>query len=242
MRFCDRIAQLTFQLQSRLRASPRLYQLYRSVKRVPEQYADANTDIVIEGPPRSANSFAVRAFESAQSDSVNIGHHLHAPAHVLRGCSLGLPTLVLIRDPRDCVISRKAFHLEVSLREQVCHPHLAATWAMLLRDWCRFYETIWPQREEFVVATFETVTSNFGAAIERLNEFFGTAFETFDSEGAAAQAVHQRAGYHAGPSGLREHMKPLLRRQLEGSENPILRNRLGDARTLYSMFLDECRM
>lgn len=240
MRFCDRIAQLTFQLQSRLRASPRLYQLYRSVKRVPEQYADANTDVVIEGPPRSANSFAVRAFESAQSDSVNIGHHLHAPAHVLRGCSLGLPTLVLIRDPRDYVISRKAFHLEVSLREQVCHPHLAATSAMLLRDWCRFYETIWPRRDEFVVATFETVTSNFGAAIERLNEFFGTAFETFDGDQTEVEAIHRGAGYHAGPSGLREQMKAQLQKLLTCPDNPPLEPVLDKARNLYSTFLQRC--
>ena len=38
------------------------------------------TELVIEGFPRSANTFAVLAFDYAQPDDVKLAHQLHAPS------------------------------------------------------------------------------------------------------------------------------------------------------------------
>lgn len=128
---------------------------------------DAGTDVVIEGYPRSANSFAVAAFDMPQPRPLRIAHHTHAPAQIVQGCRLGVPTLVLVRDPDEAVLNTCIYHPFLHVRD--------ALWAYV---W--FHDAIWPFRDRFVVGPFPEVTSDFGATMRRVNERFGTAFTPFD--------------------------------------------------------------
>src|SRR6266566_5260966 len=65
---------------------------------------DPHVDIVIEGFPRSANSFAVHAFRVAQDRPVRIAHHLHAPAQVIAAVRARVAAITLIREPEDAVL------------------------------------------------------------------------------------------------------------------------------------------
>lgn len=125
------------------------------------------TGLVIEGFPRSGNTFAVFAFRHAQRRNIRVAHHLHAPAQVLRATNLGTPTLVLLREPLDAVLS-------LMLRD----PRFTAEKA--LRYYASFYEAIAGHRDGFVVGSFEEVTGDYGAVIERINARFGTRFVPFD--------------------------------------------------------------
>jgi len=126
-----------------------------------------DTEIVIEGYPRSANTFAVAAFLLAQGRPVKIAHHLHVPAQVIQAVRWGIPTIVVIRDPQDAVLS-------FLVRE----PYLSARRA--LQDYITFYLTISHYRNGFVIALFDEVINNFGRVIVRVNERFGTIFEPFE--------------------------------------------------------------
>lgn len=125
------------------------------------------TDFVIEGFPRSANSFSLMAFHSSQKKATRIAHHRHVPAQVLGAAKLRIPTLVLIRNPDDAVISLVIRQPAMSLRQA-------------LKDYVRFYERIRPFSEHFVCATFEEATSDFGRVIQRVNDHFGTTFDRFE--------------------------------------------------------------
>lgn len=128
---------------------------------------DRATRLVIEGFPRSGNTFAVFAFRQAQERDVCVAHHLHAPAQVMRGVQRRLPTLVLVRDPLEAVPS-------LMLRD----PRFSADLA--LRYYVSFYETVARYRHGYVRATFEEVTGDYGAVIERINARFGTEFVPFE--------------------------------------------------------------
>src|SRR5918999_5771267 len=65
---------------------------------------ERDTEIVIEGFPRSANSFAVAAFARAQGRKPKIAHHVHAPAQVIAAARAGIPAIVLIRNPEEAVL------------------------------------------------------------------------------------------------------------------------------------------
>lgn len=125
-----------------------------------------NTELVLEGFPRSANTFAVVAFEHAQGRSVGIAHHLHVPSLVLEGIQKRLPVVLLIRHPHDVAIS-------MVLR----YPHM--TLAQVLRGYYRYYEPLVPLRQNMIVAPFEQVISDFGSIIERTNKKFGTSFDLY---------------------------------------------------------------
>jgi hypothetical protein len=59
------------------------HNIYKLRLRYQNLLVDRTTQLVIEGFPRSGNTFAVVAFEQAQRQSVRIAHHLHAPAQVM---------------------------------------------------------------------------------------------------------------------------------------------------------------
>jgi hypothetical protein len=125
------------------------------------------TDVVIDGFPRSANTFALVAFQLAQNDHVRVAHHIHAPAHINEAVRRGIPVLVPIRAPEDAVLS-------AVIRD----PRFTAR--QLLKSYVHFHEGIVANRRSFVVATFEQVTTDFGAVIDRLNARYGTEFRRFD--------------------------------------------------------------
>lgn len=125
-----------------------------------------NTELVIEGFFRSANSFATRAFLSAQPRKVVVANRTHVPATIIRAARRHLPTLVLIREPRDVAVS---YMMKM--------PHITASDA--LREYIAYYTAIQPYRQHFLVASFEEVTTDFGKVIERINRRFNTNFARF---------------------------------------------------------------
>lgn len=144
-----------------------LYKLLRTrddVKRIVAR----DTQLVIEGFPRSGNSFARRAFVLAQSenfDTRRIAHHLHVPAQVVQAARWQIPTLVLIRNPRDAVLSFALWD-PISIDDA-------------LRYYISFYETVEDYRDAYVLGDFEEVTKDFGPVIKRINDKFRTTFSLF---------------------------------------------------------------
>lgn len=188
--------------------------LYHWTYRLRDAYADrlvtADTDICIEGFPRSANSFAVGAFEHAQDEELSIAHHNHLPAPILNAVRRGLPTVVLIRDPVDAVISLRGLQLQIGAIEGKEMPmHVLYTdrlWA-----WRSFYETVWPLREQVVIAPFKAVIEDFGRVIAAVNARFETDFDVFEHTEAHVSAVRDRRGRHALPSKQRDALKKQAR-------------------------------
>ncbi|MGZ4110569.1 MAG: hypothetical protein ACXVQU_07755 [Actinomycetota bacterium] len=131
---------------------------------------------MIDAFPRSANTFAVIAFQLAQQDHVRVAHHTHAPASVIAAARRGVPVLVPTREPASSVVSS-------AIRDP------EATVGQWLKTYVAFYEAILPYRDRFVTATFEQTTTDLGAAIRRVNERFGTAFREFEHTPDAARAV-----------------------------------------------------
>ena len=136
------------------------------------ELVDDRTEVVIEAFPRCASSFAVAAFRLAQEPSPTaIAHHTHMPAQVMEAARRALPTMVLVRDPVDAVVSHVIRNPDLSVRAAV-------------RGYLRFYAPLVPVLGSFVTATFDEVVGSFGTAIERLNARFGTSFGLFEHTAA----------------------------------------------------------
>jgi hypothetical protein len=152
------------------------------------------TGLVIEGFPRSGNTFAVVAFRMAQERSFHVAHHLHAQAQVIRAVKWRIPVCLLIREPIEAVKS-----LVVKL------PFIRLGDA--LRVYWEFYSDLRPFRDQMVVARFEEVTQDFGGVIERINRKFGTDFKRFvhtpgNVEKVFTHMKQSRRATFAGSSGV----------------------------------------
>jgi hypothetical protein len=133
---------------------------------------DGDTAVVIDGYTRSASTFAVYAFQVAQPEPVRLAHHLHAPAQLMEAARRGLPTIMVIREPRGAVLSQVVREPGVDL--------LDALWA-----YSRFHKALDACRDAFVVADFDQVTNDFGGVVTRMNAKYGTSYGVFD--GSAEQ-------------------------------------------------------
>jgi hypothetical protein len=125
-----------------------------------------DTALVIEGFPRSGNSFATTAFGLTVGADVPRSSNTHLPAQVRIAAGLDVPALVLIRRCADAAASLC-----------VAAPYLRPIDAV--REWLRFYRAVQPLQSQFVLATFDEVTTDFGAVMARVNKRFGTAFSLF---------------------------------------------------------------
>ena len=126
---------------------PRLYHwTYRLRDGFVERLVTDATDLCVEGFPRSANSFAVGAVEQAQDAPLSIAHHNHVPAPILNAVRRDLPTVVLIRDPVDAVISNRGLQLQIGAREGKEMPQ-RVSYKRQLRTWIAWYEHVWPGRD-----------------------------------------------------------------------------------------------
>ncbi|MDP9295395.1 MAG: hypothetical protein M3O88_01700, partial [Actinomycetota bacterium] len=121
------------------------------------EVVDGATEIVIEGYPRAASSFAVAAFRAAQQRPVRIAHHVHAPAQLVEAARRHIPALALIRSPEDSLISYVIRYPSIPMRS-AGHGYL------------RFYRPLLRFLPRLVTATFEEVVGDFGPVIRRVNE------------------------------------------------------------------------
>ncbi len=200
-----------------------------------------DTQLVIEGFPRSGNSFARRAFVSAQDesfDTTRIAHHLHVPAQVVRAAQLQIPTLVLIRRPRDAVRSFAIWD-PISVEQA-------------LRYYLSFYETVEEFRDAYVLGPFEEITEDFGRVIKRVNDKFGTTFSLFrhDEENVgkvfADMETYAREKYDETrrerklhrPSAAKERIKEEIEYDLE---NPKRKKLIAEAEAVYERLTNPMR-
>lgn len=196
--------------------------------------ARPDTAIVIEGFLRSGNTFSVAAFTVVNGAELHVGRHLHGAQHVVRAVRLGLPTIVLIRPPRDAVLSYL-----------VRRPTLTAGDGLL--EYLDFYRTAWRVREGFVVALFDDVIADFGSVVARVNKRFATSFAAYEATEQNRQAAFalveemnrrecrgEVVETHVGrPSIQREKRKAELEELLA---HPSVSGRLQEAQRLYERY------
>lgn len=137
-----------------------------------------DTELTIEGFGRSGSTFAVDAFELAQSREVGLAHHTHAAAQVIMAVKWEVPTILIVRHPEQVVLSHMA------RRDIGPRPPLVA--------WIRFHERVLPYRNGLIVAPFEEMTTDLGAVIRRLNHRFGTSFDVFENDPKSEADVFER--------------------------------------------------
>ena len=174
------------------------------------------TQVVIEGFPRSGNTFAMFALRhaaAAAGSDVVISSHVHTPSAVKAAVHGHYPTLYVVRPPRDTIVSLL-----------IAAPHVA--FGAAIDEWTHHHRELLPYGDGFVLATFDEVTADFGAVTHRVNERFGTALPAYvpspehDEEVfAAIERNHQEL--HGGtenvvprPSELRRAEKEWLLEQL----------------------------
>ena len=100
---------------------------------------------------------------------MTLAHHVHSPSQIILAARYGIPAVLLVRAPEDAVAA--------GLAKIATH-----TASDLLRAYALYYESLLPLREHYVIAPFETVTSDAGRIVSAVNKRFGTSFSAISPE------------------------------------------------------------
>lgn len=229
-----------FSLRRLLLRFPRLYLRVAQARSRPStsfisgvECVTHETEVLITGLYRSGNSFSVNALRLAQDRPIRIAHHEYPTPQIVGAANMGIPALLLIRDPDDVAVSRVVSHPPITLRHA-------------LIDYIQCYRGVLPYSAHYVVADFAQVTSDFGEVIERLNDRFGTSFAKFDHsnenvrrafelidqryEAMDAEARKSFGRMVARPSDERNKAKAAVREELD---SPSFRELRQEAKQLY---------
>lgn len=123
----------------------------------------ADSVLLIEAPMRSGNTFAVAAFWIGNGQQRHVARHVHTAAHVLEAVRLGVPALVLVREPRAVAISHVLRRPALTVRDS-------------LVDYIDFFTTLEKVRGQIVAVNFEVLISDFPSVIAKLNDKYGQVF------------------------------------------------------------------
>lgn len=106
-----------------------------------------DTDIVIEGFPRCANTFFVIAFKELSVSKLNIAHHVHLTCQIKAALKHKIPIIILIRHPIDCVLSLK-------IRDPRIGVNIALFWYYI------FYKYVHVNRSNIYIKEFNSFTND----------------------------------------------------------------------------------
>lgn len=128
-------------------------------KNAPNLVCQPKSKLVIEGYPRSANTFSVDMInvicEAAGRKVPSIGHHTHSALNLRLGALQNIPLVVLIRDPAAAILSFKIFS--------------GRPVTFCLNRYVRFYSRVLKLNKPFILGEFEETVNDFNAVLTRLN-------------------------------------------------------------------------
>jgi hypothetical protein len=183
-------------------------------------------DACIDGLPRSSNTFAGWAFLD-QNSGLELAHHVHLPWQFQRSVRLGIPTIVLVREPLGNLTS-----LVIAGENDLSHD-------LAYRVYLHYYGRAAAIRDQLALATFDEVLADPSVVARRLNERFGTSFRAdpmsesdkeriVESLRRNEERMGSRPAHATVPTDFKESLKPAVRAAL--AEHP----RLPEAEALYA--------
>ncbi|PYG25482.1 hypothetical protein [Pelagimonas varians] len=233
-------------LSAAVERSPHFYRSvmvfrYRNVPFV-RRIVSRGHDIVIEGFPRCANSFAVSAFALANGwRDPRVATHMHSPAQVVLAAEWNIPTILNIRAPNKAIPAFMAFAGKLG---KIDAARLGTAdkraWVneQTLR-FARFYETTTPLHEHYVLSTFQQTTQDFGKVIAQTNERFGCNFDIFQHTDENVQKIFDYRAEHLSPDASRDNFKAEYAELYAEKANASARQRAED---IYLSALDKSKI
>lgn len=139
---------------------PHLYISIARRRNTSRRLIDNDINLVIEGFPRSGNTYLLSSLIVA-NPGLNVASHLHSIAHIRVAQKRDVPVVITIREPKAAIASEIINQLG---RNQLESP------AKLTKRYERFYTFCLSQSEHLVISPFETTTSYPERVIQALND------------------------------------------------------------------------
>lgn len=213
---------------------PHLYNIYTK-RRHGTDIFNREFKLVIDGFPRSGNSYSGRMLSVTQGDQFKFLSQCHCPPFLLAALKLGTPACLTLRQPEDSVVSW------VILRKLPMD--------VVLSLYIDFHRVLLPHRSRLLVLNFSTITNDFSQVLRMINQRYKIGLTVpADPHALKEEAFARIDRYYEGlpggydplkvarPHPKRDEMKDAVRQQLRSRRNSRL---LGKCKELYAAFDQE---
>lgn len=143
-----------------------------------KKLATPDKKLVVEGFPRSGNTFLSDFILVTQPKGFAFAHHTHLAENVLMGVDNGVPAIVLVRNPVDAISSF------------VVYSDKSISFAA--KKWLTFYQKMTPFTDTLLLVSFDTITQNPMSILEAANQKFSLTLDLPKSLSSATKMVEQR--------------------------------------------------
>ncbi len=180
-------------------------------------------DIIIDGYPRSANTYASTMIRRQACDEMSIASHFHNPSAVIAAVKMRKPALVLIRTPEDAIASWTVYN----------------NWSLLYttRRYIDYYMALREYRNAFELGSFDEVTSDYQEVLNRVNRRFATDFVARDKNYPVFKVIEE--AYQVRNNGIDERKVPRPSKVRNALLLEVRRRLLG---VPYRPLLEEARL
>lgn len=141
------------------------------------------TRMLVDGFPRSANTWTSFAFQELVGRG-QVASHLHSARSIRIAARLGVPCVLLVRDPDEAVASGLTFDSAVQAKTA-------------FRAWARYYEVAVKAADRVVVVDFKTAVSDFPGVVRRVNERYGTNLSVDQAAGLDKEKIFARIDHES---------------------------------------------
>jgi len=179
---------------------PRLYIRLIKLKYVLNKERDrtvcSDTDLCLEGYPRSANSFMSAFFN--KYTKLNLSDHTHYSSNVLLAINKGKRVIVLIRKPEDAIVSNVSLYLQSQVRDfnrklkDFDDAFISSLILLSIKRYKFFYSSI--RESEILFLSFEQVTSDIEKTIKMINYYHSLSIVIPKGADAVAKDVLSGGG------------------------------------------------
>lgn len=193
-------------------------------------------EIVIEGFPRSANSYFVKKFISQNGGyDIRVATHTHSPAQVKLAVNWKIPTVVLYRNPKDAILSWIALGIITKRQSQSNQEEVLKRIDLMLKRCIYFYTEILKLSGEIKLVDFAKVTKNYEQVNVELNDQFPTEFNAWKVPNEVEVKKFSKVKPHMLPNEARDNIKKSVEEiylSIEGKELDI------KARKIYKLLCE----
>jgi len=209
------IKDLKFDFKTYVGKHPSLYFLYGLYPKFKHRIVRKNTDICIEGFPRSGNTFTYHAFKYFNPDLV-IGHHIHAPVQPYLAQKFNIPCLIMIRHPLNSAASLIIVDNKLSIDSALKH-------------YIHYYEELIKYSDHIFLADINTIVNSFDKIVDKINSECNKKFKykaiSKDKEKEIKQIVEKQnekgknpQNLVAIPSNRKEQLKKQIKPEIRDNQ------------------------
>ena len=143
------------------------YIIYANKNPYKRMAVSRESNICIEGYPRSSNSYAVVAFHLA-NENVRIAHHHHVLAQIYKSMDYHIPIITVIRKPEDAITSFLIFQRSFNVD-------------LYIKTYTQYYKRIISLHDQMIIADFDTVVNNFNKVINAVNVKYNSNYRIINN-------------------------------------------------------------